>query len=291
MVLAASNVGRHWGPVEGRLDARWTMAYAAGVGDDSPHYYDTNTHPQPVHPLYPVSPEWSLLITDVASDELWSLADAMRGVHATHDLTLHRSLHVGMEFSLTAAVVSLEQRTPGAYQVIRFDAHDADGRALWTSWMGTLFRGLGIDGLAVTLDAAEPIPAATEGSLSTCSTFDVTLTDAHIYGECARIWNPIHTDISVARQAGLDGVIFHGTAVLAKAVTQLSQRLGIEAPDIHRIACRFASPARPGDALSVRFGEPQVTGTGTRVAFEVTDSHGRAVLRDGLFWVHCLLPE
>jgi len=191
-----------------------------------------------------------------------------------------------MEFSLTAAVVSLEQRTPGAYQVIRFDAHDADGRALWTSWMGTLFRGLGIDGLAVTLDAAEPIPAATEGSLSTCSTFDVTLTDAHIYGECARIWNPIHTDISVARQAGLDGVIFHGTAVLAKAVTQLSQRLGIEAPDIHRIACRFASPARPGDALSVRFGEPQVTGTGTRVAFEVTDSHGRAVLRDGLFWVH-----
>jgi acyl dehydratase len=262
------------------------MAYAAGVGDDSPSYYDTNTHPQPVHPLYPVSPEWSLLITEVAADQPWSLADAMRGVHATHDLTLHRSLYVGTEYTLTAAVVSLEQRTPGAYQVIRFEAHDAGGLPLWTSWMGTLFRGLGIEGPGVTLEAAEPVPAGPEESMSTCSTFDVTLTDAHVYGECARIWNPIHTDISVARGAGLDGVILHGTAVLAKAVTRLAERLGIEAPDIRRIACRFASPVRPGDALTVRSGEPRVVGTGTRVAFEVTDGHGRAVLCDGLFGVH-----
>lgn len=286
MALAASNVGRHWGPVEGQLDPRWTMAYAAGVGDESPQHYDTSTHEQTLHPLYPVSPEWSLLINEVAADEPWSSSDAMRGVHATHDLTLHRVLHVGTEFSLTATVVSLEQRTPGAYLVVRFDAHDTDGRALWTSWMGTLFRGVGIDGTAVTLATAEPIPAATEEILSTCSTFKIALTDAHVYSECARIWNPIHTDVAFARQVGLDGIILHGTAVLAKAVTHLSQGMGTDPLEVHRIACRFAAPARPGDVLSVRCGEPHTTGTGTAVAFEVSDSDGRAVIRDGLFEAH-----
>jgi acyl dehydratase len=262
------------------------MAYAAGVGDGSPRYYDTGAQVQPVHPLYPVSPEWSMLVNEVAADRPWSLADAMRGVHATHDLTLHRPLHVGTEFSLTATVVSVEQRTPGAYQVIRFDAHDTDGRELWTSWMGTLFRGLAIDGHAVTLEAAEPAPPAVDDPRSTWSTFDVTRTDAHVYGECARIWNPIHTDISVATLAGLDDVVLHGTAVLAKAVTQLSQRWGIEDPGDCRISCRFASPARPGDTLTVRSTEPRVVDNGTRMAFEVTDGHSRTVLRDGLLRVH-----
>jgi len=291
MALAASNVGRSWGPVEGRLDARRTMAYAAGIGDDAPSYYDTTAQPVPVHPVYPVSPEWSLLITDVAADEPWSRADALFGVHATHDLTLHRHLHVGIEFSLSATVVSLEQRRPGAYQVIRFDARDAEGRVLWTSWTGTLFRGIGIEGQPTAIDAPEPVIVALGGPPITCGQFVVTLTDAHIYSECARIWNPIHTDLSVARQAGLDGVILHGTATLAKTVTQLSNWLGVEPTEVRRIACRFASPARPGDVLSVRTYEPQVTGTRASVGFDVTDTSGRTIVRDGLLELDRLLPD
>src|SRR5262245_63914545 len=37
----------------------------------------------------------------------------------------------------------------------------------------------------------------------------------HVYTECARIWNPIHTDLAVVRAAGLSGPILHGTATLA----------------------------------------------------------------------------
>ena len=35
---------------------------------------------------------------------------------------------------------------------------------------------------------------------------------AHVYTECARIWNPVHTDTAVADRAGLPGLILHGTA-------------------------------------------------------------------------------
>ena len=38
---------------------------------------------------------------------------------------------------------------------------------------------------------------------------------AHVYTECARIWNPIHTDTAVTAKAGLPGIILHGTATLA----------------------------------------------------------------------------
>jgi acyl dehydratase len=267
------------------------MAYAAGIGDDALSYYDTTAQSVPVHPVYPVSPEWSLLITDVAADEPWPRADALFGVHATHDITLHRKLHVGLEFSLSATVVSLEKRRPGAYQVIRFDARDAAGRLLWTSWTGTLFRGIEIEGQPTAIDAPAPVIVALGGPLITCGQFVVTLTDAHVYSECARIWNPIHTEQSVARQAGLGGVILHGTATLAKTVTVLSNWLGVEPTEVRRIACRFASPARPGDILSVRAHEPEETGSRASVGFDVTDMSGRTVVRNGLLELDRLLSD
>src|SRR4029077_6419959 len=48
----------------------------------------------------------------------------------------------------------------------------------------------------------------------------ISPTLAHVYTECARIWNPIHTDRAVARAAGLPDIILHGTATLALAVSR-----------------------------------------------------------------------
>ena len=63
---------------------------------------------------------------------------------------------------------------------------------------------------------------------------------AHTYTECARIWNPIHTDKAVARSAGLPDIILHGTATLALAVSAALERAGAgPAAGIARITCRF----------------------------------------------------
>ena len=42
---------------------------------------------------------------------------------------------------------------------------------------------------------------------------------AHVYTECAHIWNPVHTDRAVALAAGLPDLILHGSALVALAVT------------------------------------------------------------------------
>ena len=49
---------------------------------------------------------------------------------------------------------------------------------------------------------------------------------AHTYTESARIWNPIHTDASVAEAAGLPAIILHGTATLALGVSATIATLG-----------------------------------------------------------------
>jgi len=60
----------------------------------------------------------------------------------------------------------------------------------------------------------------------------IPATLAHVYTECARIWNPIHTDPAVARQAGLSAILLHGTATLALAVSAALARepRGAETP-------------------------------------------------------------
>lgn len=278
MALVSRNVGRSWGPVEGRIETRRTMAYAAGIGDDRADYYRTTSPDLAVHPLFPVSAEWSLLVNEVAADEPWPRADALRGVHATHTLVLHQALHADMSYWLSATVVRLEQRRPGAYQVVRFDARDAEQNALWTTWHGTLFLGVDVEGQPANIDGPE-LPTQAIGESTICGHFEINVTDAHVYSECAQIWNPIHTDEAIAQTAGLDGVLLHGTATLARSVTRLMAHLGVEAADVERVACRFASPARPGDVLSVRAYGLRAKGQ-TPVQFDVVDAFGRVLVCD-----------
>ena len=68
---------------------------------------------------------------------------------------------------------------------------------------------------------------------------------AHTYTECARIWNPIHTDKAVALAAGLPDIILHGTANLALGVSAV---IGLRADD---------RPERgPADLVPVRSHGP-----------------------------------
>ena len=106
------------------MDARWLMAYAAALGETAPEYFDT-TRPDGLlaHPLFPVCYEWPLAL-DVRAKALPDEV-AVRGVHATHDLTLHRPPRAGDRLSTTATVTALERRAPGAYLVL---AHRDRGR-------------------------------------------------------------------------------------------------------------------------------------------------------------------
>jgi acyl dehydratase len=196
-------------------------------------------------------------------------------VHATHDLVLHRPLHSGTTFTVRAEIVSLERRTPGAYQVLRHDAYDDNGAPLWSSWTGSLYRGVDIDGPAVPSDLSEPGPV--QGPPIATLPLPIGSLDALTYTECARIWNPIHTDVAVAQRAGLPAPILHGTATLAKAVTTVLAHTDTDPEQVRGLHVRFSAPAELPSTLTVHVYER----SGDEVPFEVMDGSGRPILRDG----------
>jgi len=283
MPLSAELVGLSGEPIESTVDARWTMAYSAGLGEASPESFDTSARPDVLaHPLFPVCFEWPVFLSErhLPTQGVLSAAERVRGVHATHDLHLHRPLRAGTRIETRATIVRVEARRPGAYQVIRLDSADGDGRPVCTTWYGTLYRGVEVEGGDRVLEEAEPeLSRAVLSEPSAEWSFPVAANAAHVYTECARIWNPIHTDAAVAAAAGLPAIILHGTATLALGVSRVVDgALGGASAEVARVAGRFAAMVQVPSSLTVRVGEPAAG----EVRFEVLNESGEPAVRDGL---------
>jgi len=242
MPLTSDLVGSSAPPMTHDIDARWTMAYAAALGDMRPCYTDTR---QPggvvAHPLFPVCIEWPLIVAGrrLPGDDRLTLAEPMRSVHATHDLHIHRPVRPGDRLTTCLTIVGVERRKPGAYQMMRLDTTDASGLPVCTTWMGALYRGVEVEGpdRPAAEAPSEPDPIGADAAARSEIRVPVAANLAHTYTECARIWNPIHTDRAFAAAGGLPDIILHGTATLALAVSRIVET--------EAAAIRHASGASP----------------------------------------------
>jgi len=247
--LTARIVGTAVGPLAQAIDARWLMAYAAALGETDGRYFDTRGS-LVAHPLFPVCYEWPAAVA--ARERTIPPEIYARVVHATHDLTLHRAPRAGETLRTTARIVGAVQRAPGAFTLTRIESCDASGEPVSVTDYGALYRGVALEGAAAALapqiDEA-PAPAA---PLPGVGEVAVAANLAHVYTECARIWNPIHTDLAVARAAGLPGLILHGTATLALSVSRALAACGADAARVRRVRCRFAGMVPMPAVLEVR---------------------------------------
>jgi acyl dehydratase len=105
---------------------------------------------------------------------------------------------------------------------------------------------------------------------------------SHVYTECARIWNPIHTDRAVARAAGLPDIILHGTATLALAISEALRRQPVgAASQVRSVGCRFGAMVRLPSRLVVRGADLEPSSAGGVVRFEALAEDGGTAVRDG----------
>ncbi len=260
MKISAEIVGRETGPDEQRIDARWLMAYSAGLGERG--------FP---HPLFPVCYEWPA--TRQLRERAGLVPIDARLVHAQHDLTIHRSPREE-KLLITGKVVAALQRKPGTLVVYRFIARDEQGQPVSTTDFSALYRGARLEGGDRMLEKVEdPPPHAVE--LKNVGSIPVAATAAHVYTECARIWNPIHTDVAYARAAGLPDIILHGTATLALSVSRVLSSFPARA---RRVRCRFAGMVTMPGTLTVHASR-----IGDEVAFETRNERGEKVIERG--WI------
>jgi len=290
MPLDASIVGRPVGSRRVVVDARWLMAYAAGVPDARPELYDTRSD-LGMHPLFPVAPEWDLVIGFRRELSGLRADEASRGVHAAHDVIVERPVRAGEELELSGWVAAVDRRRGGAEQRVRFEARDGDGQVVWRSMMTSVFRGVDVIGEpsaagpgATGSDATgrewpvlpEPVPADTPAIASSDSV--VGPLDAHTYTECARIWNPIHTDLAYAQRAGLHAPILHGTATLARGVSIATTLAGVPLDRVGRVAGRFVAMVDLDTTITVRL----LRATAEAVWFDVRNAAGDPAVLGGV---------
>ena len=206
------------------------MAYSAALGETDHRYYDTSAKVL-AHPMFPVCYEWPVSLPIRQIPPLREIFPRL--VHAEHDLRLYRLPSEGDRLSTQASIVGVHNRKPGAFVVFRFETQDASGELVSVSDFGALYRGVDVDGPNRGAGIDLPQPAE---NLKPVGVIEVGATLAHVYTECARIFNPIHTDVAHAKAAGLPDIILHGTATLALSVS----RLKIDPTQVRRIRCRFS---------------------------------------------------
>src|SRR5271163_2853133 len=189
MPVESSIVGIAGAPIVSEIDSRWTMAYAAALGDSMACYMDTNAGVM-AHPMFPVCFEWPVQIALRALFEKstsLTRAEAMRGVHATHDAVLYRAIRPPERLTTQLTVAGVERRKPGAYLVTRLDTVDGAGKPVCTTSYGAIYRGVEVDGpdFPAKFAPAPEQPIVEAGEPLEESRVDVPAGMAHVYTECA----------------------------------------------------------------------------------------------------------
>jgi acyl dehydratase len=109
--------------------------------------------------------------------------------------------------------------------------------------------------------------------------YDVPREGPTIYTECSRIWNPIHTDVRVARASGLPDIVVHGTETLARAVSAVLDDHDLTRSSVARVAARFTGMVTPGQTVTVHRAEPRPVADGrSRTDFRSTRADGTTVV-------------
>lgn len=285
MPIESSLVGIKVGPIATEVDTRWTMAYAAGIGDDLPIYMDTRRAGGVIaHPVFPVCFEWPAAgsIRHKTRARL-SQDEAARGVHVTQHMIVHRPVHPPERLTTTAELIGIERRKPGAYEVVRFETVDEHGERVCTTYSGNLYRQVEINGPDRPADAPETPRLSPTGKPRAQIAVPISASAAHVYTECARIWNPIHTDMAVAARAGLPALILHGTATLAIVVSRIiAAEAGGDPIRVREIRGRFGAMVLMPSEIVVRIDGREKTDAGDAVFFEALSAEGGRAIRNGV---------
>ncbi len=281
MPLNTAMVGARTPAITHDVDARWIMAYAAGLADQNPRYLDTQAGTVIAHPVFPVCLEWPVILSSrhLPGSESVTPAEGARGVHAAHDLHLYRPIRAGDRLTTHATVIGLQQIKPGAAQSTRLDTVDATGTLVCRTYQLGISRNVDVVGAPATVETPPELPRLGRAASEPRRLHIPVMAGlAHVYTECARIWNPIHSDRKVALAAGLPDIILHGTATMALAVSRLvDEYLGGDPTRVRRLGGRFTAMVLMPSTLTLEIHGDE----GGTLFFSVLTQDGQAAFSQG----------
>ena len=103
------------------------------------------------------------------------------------------------------------------------------------------------------------------------------------YTECAQIYNPIHTEPSVAKAAGLPAIILHGSATKAMSLTAvIDECFDGDASRITRLCGQLRGMVLMSSVVTVEGLAEEVVASEKRVLFRTLNAEGQPAISHGI---------
>lgn len=270
------------------VDWRQGMNYAAAVGDDNPRYFDDEAAAGIIAPpMLSVALTWPSVarIAELIEAPDFPLEALATLVHHTEHLRFHRPVRPGDTLNIAGTIAAIGPHRAGTRIVLRFEARDAAGAPVFTEHLGGLLRGVPCADAGTGIDGLPAVAALQEAGHAPIweATLAIDRLRPFLYDGCTGIVFPIHTSCKFARAVGLPDIILQGTATLALAVREITNReAGGDPTRLNTLACRFGGMVLPGTETRVRLLGRSQDETGTDLHFEVTNHQGQPAIRRGV---------
>ncbi len=286
MPLSTAATGNSLAEATREIAVRDVLAYAAGIGDTADATFDdTRDGGIVAPPSYCVSLEWPVVSSGRGSNLPGCATEELRrGVHASQDSHFHRPIRPGDTLTTRGRYTGMRSTRAGVLLTTCLETVDQGGRHVATSWSRSVFRGVDADGPNAETEPAPAVPRLRlpEAGRQRTEIF-VPREMPHVYTECARIWNPIHTEREVALAAGLPDIILHGTATWALAGREVLRAAGGSDPlRLRRLHGRFSAMVIPGTTITVEQAPAGNADAGALVAFRVLNADGEEAVSQGV---------
>ncbi|HEX2051622.1 MAG TPA: MaoC/PaaZ C-terminal domain-containing protein [Actinomycetota bacterium] len=247
-------------------------AYARATNDPNERYLSRDVVASPV---FPVVPAFASFMNAAMDPDLG--ADVLRLVHGAEEHVLYRPIRPGDVLTVAPVLESVERKDSGETFTVKAALTTAGGEVA-AEVRGTMFiRGRGGARRSAAVAADEGAEVVYE------ETTKVDDDQTQRYAEASGDHNPIHLDESVARMAGLPGIILHGMCTMAIAVKGAVDGLaGGDPTRVRRAGVRFSRPVLPGQELTTRFRRAEAGGGVETFSFTTHNPDGKAVITNGV---------
>ncbi|MEM7018755.1 MAG: MaoC/PaaZ C-terminal domain-containing protein [Pseudomonadota bacterium] len=282
-VISTSDVGTYTIAKTTVLSSRYTMAYASSINDTNPAYFDDlRSGGLNVHPCVVFSLQWA---SRFRPDQPVNLRAAPYGVHASTDLRIYRPFKPGEAITTQGQMVQKRQVRPGVYNVERYRMTASNGELVAELDYNGITRGGTLDGPDVIVEEEPAWPAFTQPATEPLWRADIPigLHAGQQYTECAQIYNPIHTEPSVAKAAGLPDIILHGSATKAMALTAVvNQCFDGDITRITRLCGQLRGMVLMNTMITVEGLAEEIVDGEKRILFRVLNAQGQPAISNGI---------
>jgi acyl dehydratase len=281
MPLNKSCVGKTYPPVTTEVTLDAIQKYARACNDDNPAFFDANRPAGIVAPpMFAVVVTWNALMTAVLDPDLQ--ADLLRLVHGEQDMEFTNPIRPGDVITASAKIISIETKATGETMTIELNASNQTGNHVNKTLFSAFIRG-GRNRDAVRAESADRIVESARGEPEFTVAQKIDDDQTYRYAEASGDRNPIHTDASVARMAGLPGIIVHGLCTMAFTSKVAIDKLCSGDPTrLKRLRVRFSRPVLPGQTITTKIWPNPNESDRKIFSFETYNPAGQAVIKGGL---------